>query len=499
MRIRQIFLSVCCFVTLVTSTPSYTEAETGGEAIVLKLQDVKAMVKGNTYELQSAPVLVNGVTMVPLRFVGEALGANIGWNGDTRTVTLTTAAQTVILTINSKDAVVGKGVVAMEQPALIMNDTTMVPLRFVAEQLGQTVTYNDQLKTITLTANVAIAAPAAERKKLSPPTVDNIIPDPDGGQLVPRATQVLSVVVDRNGYIYSLRNYANNDGYIVSKYEPDTDRTSTVFRIDAKLNFEYEEVSEYGYLPVPIPRKNTFVYASYLPGQLYYNPVLDRVYIRGRGVTYSLEPEVKMVTHNFTFLKPVPLDVYNSQSSTGGYRLPGLFETLDGEKFYWGGGRFIYSSLRGGGTQFEMKTYIDPNSQLQSVVKDNTIYTYDMSTGYISKLGNTGLEIAAQGFVEGAVNCIGANGKFIVMTAEQIYQVTVDGKITLLINRNELKFNKGLYNAKSKSYKPMVNANDISELKFNKYVRFALDPNDNIILIDENSSMVRRINVYEQK
>ncbi|NOU67272.1 hypothetical protein GC096_24825 [Paenibacillus sp. LMG 31461] len=495
MRIRKVFLSVCCFVFMVASTPTYIRAETGGEAIVLKLQDVKAMVKGNTYELQSAPVLVNDITMVPLRFVGEALGANIGWNGDTRTVTLTTSTRTVILSINSKDAVVGEQPVTMDQPAIIMNDTTMVPLRFVAEQLGQTVTYNNQLQTITLTNNFANVTPV-ERTRLSPPTVDNLVPDPDGGQIVARATQVLSVVVDKNGYIYSLRNYANNDGYIVSKYEPEANRTSTIFRIDAKLNFEYEKVSAYSYFPAPVPRKNTFIYASYQPNQLYYNPLLDSVYVLGLGgVVYSLEPEVKMETHNFTFLKPVPWDVNSGQSGAG----IAMFETLDGEKFYWGSGRAIYSSLKGGGTQFETKTYIEPNSQLDSVVKDNTIYTYDMSTGYISTLGNAGLQIADQAFVDGAVNCIGANGKFIVMTAEQIYQVTVDGQITLLINRNELKFNKGLYNAKSKSYEPMVNVYDPSELKFNKFIRFALDPDENIILYDENSRMVRRINVYEQE
>jgi hypothetical protein len=498
MRIRKVFLSVCCFVFMVTSTPTYIRAEAGEQAIVLKLQDVKAMVRGNTYELQSAPVLVNGVTLVPLRFVGEALGANIGWNGDTRTVTLTTSAKTVILSINSKDAVVGKEPVTMEQPAIIMNDTTMVPLRFVAEQLGQTVTYNNQLQTITLTTDVSIATPVTERKKLSTPTVDNLIPDPDGGKPIARATQVLSVVVDRNGNIYSLRNYANNDGYIVSKYEPEANRTSTVFQIDAKLNFEYEEVSGDNYNPVP--RKNTFLYASYHPDQLYYNPLLDLVYVRGTGgVAYSLEPEVKMVTHNFTFIKPIPLDMKNGQTGIGTYYLPAMFETIDGEKFYWGGARAIYSSLKGGGTQFEMKTYIEPNSQLVSAAKDNTIYTYDMSTGYISTLTNTGLKFAAQTQIEGAVNCIGASGSFYVMTPEQIYKMTVDGKTTLLINRNELKFNKGLYNGKSKSYEPKADAYDPSELKFNRYLRFTADRNDNIVLYDEGSRMVRRINIYEQE
>jgi hypothetical protein len=498
MRIRKVFISACCFVFMVASTPTYIRAEAGEQAIVLKLQDVKAMVRGNTYELQSAPVLVNSVTMVPLRFVGEALGANIGWNGDTRTVTLTTTTKKVILSINSKDAVVGKQPVTMEQPAIIMNDTTMVPLRFVAEQLGQTVTYNNQLQTITLTTDVSIAAPVTEREKLSTPTVDNLVPDPDGGKPIARATQVLSVVVDTKGNIYSLRNYANNDGYIVSEYEPDANRTSTVFRIDAKLNFEYEEVLGNSYNT--IPRKNTFVYASYQPNQLYYNPLLDRVYVLGLGgVVYSLEPEVKIATHNFTFLKQVPLDVNYGQPSTGTYYLPAMFETVDGEKFYWGGARAIYSSLKGGGTQFEAKTYIESNSQLVSAVKDKNIYTYDMSTGYISTLTNTGLKIAAQAQIDGAVNCVGANGSFYVMTPEQIYKVTVDGKTTLLIKRNELKFNKGLYNGKSKGYEPMADAYDPSELKFNRYLRFTVDRYDNIVLYDEGSRMVRRINVYEQE
>ncbi|CAH1199716.1 hypothetical protein PAECIP111891_01372 [Paenibacillus allorhizoplanae] len=89
MRIRNVFLSACCFVFMVTSTPTYIRAEAGGQAIVLKFQDVMAMVRGNTYELQSAPVLVNGVTMVPLRFVGEQLGQTVTYNNQHQTITLT--------------------------------------------------------------------------------------------------------------------------------------------------------------------------------------------------------------------------------------------------------------------------------------------------------------------------------------------------------------------------------------------------------------------------
>lgn len=80
-------------------------------------------------------------TYVPVRFVSEALGATVSWDQSTQTVTIDKAGQKVLLTIDSDKATVGDNIVTLDAPAALVNDRTMVPLRFVSEVLGATVNW----------------------------------------------------------------------------------------------------------------------------------------------------------------------------------------------------------------------------------------------------------------------------------------------------------------------------------------------------------------------
>lgn len=56
--------------------------------IVLQIDSVNAYAKGEQVILDTAPVIVNGRTMVPIRFISEVLGYEVGWNSETREVTI---------------------------------------------------------------------------------------------------------------------------------------------------------------------------------------------------------------------------------------------------------------------------------------------------------------------------------------------------------------------------------------------------------------------------
>ncbi|MNP38910.1 hypothetical protein D3C76_1324590 [compost metagenome] len=174
-----------------------------------------------------------------------------------------------------------------------------------------------------------------------------------------------------------------------------------------------------------------------------------------------------------------------------------MFETVDGETFYWGGARVIYAGQRGGGTQLAAKTYIEKTSKLISTVKDKTIYTYELATGTISEFSGSSLKPVGHAQIEGTLQCIGANGSFYIMTADEIHKIDVNGQTSLLVNRNKLKFNKGIYKGKGKAYEP-TEFSDPSEIQFDKLTNFTVDQHDNIILIDNTSRMIRRINVYPE-
>jgi hypothetical protein len=91
-------------------------------------------------------------TMVPVRFISEKLGAEVGWNGDLQQVTikdLLTGA-TIVLKLDSKIASVNGASVELESAATLHNGSTFVPIRFIAEQLGGKVSFNDDTRVVTI-------------------------------------------------------------------------------------------------------------------------------------------------------------------------------------------------------------------------------------------------------------------------------------------------------------------------------------------------------------
>ncbi|WP_422879851.1 copper amine oxidase N-terminal domain-containing protein [Neomoorella humiferrea] len=89
-----------------------------------------------------------GRTLVPLRAIFEALGADVNWDAATQTVTGTKGATIVKLTIGSTIAYVSGQAVPLDVPGKILNGRTLVPLRFISESLGAEVVYDNSRITI---------------------------------------------------------------------------------------------------------------------------------------------------------------------------------------------------------------------------------------------------------------------------------------------------------------------------------------------------------------
>lgn len=92
-----------------------------------------------------------GRTLVPARFVAEALRATVGWEPATQTVTITQTPTVISLSIGSKHAQVNGRDVELDSSAAISPEgRTMVPLRFIAEALGQKVLWDGETRTVLL-------------------------------------------------------------------------------------------------------------------------------------------------------------------------------------------------------------------------------------------------------------------------------------------------------------------------------------------------------------
>lgn len=121
------------------------------EQIILTIGKTEAQVFGETKVNDVAPIIRNDRTMLPARFVAENLGADVKWDNDERKVTITKGDTTIIITIDSQTALVNGETIVLDSPAFIENDRTYIPLRFIAEKLGASVEWNNTEHKVIIT------------------------------------------------------------------------------------------------------------------------------------------------------------------------------------------------------------------------------------------------------------------------------------------------------------------------------------------------------------
>ncbi|MCL2235509.1 MAG: copper amine oxidase N-terminal domain-containing protein [Defluviitaleaceae bacterium] len=100
--------------------------------------------------VQIAMEVRDGRTLVPVRaFVEGVLGGEVSWDGYARRVDITHAHNSLVLHIDSDIALINDNEVTLDVPAMIIDGATLVPLRFVTEALGMDVAFADGTISIT--------------------------------------------------------------------------------------------------------------------------------------------------------------------------------------------------------------------------------------------------------------------------------------------------------------------------------------------------------------
>ncbi|MGM9937403.1 MAG: copper amine oxidase N-terminal domain-containing protein [Candidatus Ornithomonoglobus sp.] len=123
-------------------------------SIFFKVGDCILSINGQDIEVEKPYIAGEGVTLVPLRVISEAFGAAVDWDGDTKTVSIGYGDKTLTLQINNKSASVNDEENTLEEaPQLTENGFTMVPLRFISEAFGADVSYDEETKGITVELN----------------------------------------------------------------------------------------------------------------------------------------------------------------------------------------------------------------------------------------------------------------------------------------------------------------------------------------------------------
>ena len=116
--------------------------------------DIAVNLNGQPLATGASPLQIGGRTLVPMRDIFEALGAQLSWNPVAQTITAQKDLTKIQIAINNPDALVNGRSIRLEQPATLINGRTFVPLRFVAEATGAQVDWNGPLQLVSIRSNM---------------------------------------------------------------------------------------------------------------------------------------------------------------------------------------------------------------------------------------------------------------------------------------------------------------------------------------------------------
>lgn len=120
--------------------------------VVLKVGSNEALIDGKKEQLEAMPYIDpnSNRTLVPLRFISEAFGAKVDWDPLTKSVTIVLGSKRIVLQIGNEKALINGVFTQLDQPPLIKNGRTMVPIRFISESLGAKVSWDANTRAITI-------------------------------------------------------------------------------------------------------------------------------------------------------------------------------------------------------------------------------------------------------------------------------------------------------------------------------------------------------------
>ncbi|MBQ7040112.1 MAG: copper amine oxidase N-terminal domain-containing protein, partial [Clostridia bacterium] len=134
---KRIFslLLVCFMLAGILSVPAAAEG-------------ITVILNGEQLQFDVEPIIINGRTMVPMRAIFEALGCTVAWDGDTQQAIGIKNGNKVVVAIGNTAAYIGGEFTEIDQPPVLMNSRTLVPLRFVSEAYGCEVDWNGDTQTV---------------------------------------------------------------------------------------------------------------------------------------------------------------------------------------------------------------------------------------------------------------------------------------------------------------------------------------------------------------
>ena len=179
-KLISVLLSMFMLLSLTLTACAAEETQTeNGTTIILKIGSPDMTVNGKDMPIDeqgTAPVIVNDRTLLPVRAVVEQMGGTADWDGEAREVTLTCGEDVIKLTIDSSEALLNGEKQTLDAAPVIMNDRTMLPIRFIAESFKFKVEWNESEQSITITnSKTAEQDPVKQPEETKEPTNNSLV------------------------------------------------------------------------------------------------------------------------------------------------------------------------------------------------------------------------------------------------------------------------------------------------------------------------------------
>jgi len=110
--------------------------------------DISVMVDNTAVAFDQPPVVPNDRTLVPIRAVFEQAGATVEWDGDTMTATITGKGHTVQIGVGNDYMFKDGKSITLDVPATVINDRTLIPVRAISEAMDFAVTWDGYHRTV---------------------------------------------------------------------------------------------------------------------------------------------------------------------------------------------------------------------------------------------------------------------------------------------------------------------------------------------------------------
>ena len=273
--------------------------------------DIQIFINDELKSVDPKPFIQDGRTYVPIRFVAENFGASVDWDTEQQKVTISQPGKIINLYINSTQATVNEGTIQIDAVPMIMEGRTVVPLRFVVENLGLNVKWDEPTKSIFLSANKVINVPMEGVGTFNPNDV--VVAEGVDFEYIPPDSYIQKILNDGSSlYINLLDTWEYEEGYSYST------ETEVICILRHKSGATFNLATEKLYTPISkefyITKSEASIMKAFVPPEIFkedngdiYNlgyAVQDTIIAQTLEFPYITDNTIEKQVNIYTFVLP---------------------------------------------------------------------------------------------------------------------------------------------------------------------------------------------------